>query len=92
MGISMDAKLIYGAGYDKLSELEGLDEMLDNGVLDYASPSYDSDRDEWVVGVALPLVVDGEAEMVDAIRTAKARFESLTGGLPGQIIVSPDIT
>ncbi|CAN7190884.1 hypothetical protein [Acidovorax sp. LjRoot117] len=92
MGISMDAMLLYGVGFDELSELEDLGELLDNGEMDYASPYYDSPRDEWVVGVALPSEIPGEAEMLEFIRQAKAEFESMTGGLPGRLIVSPNIT
>lgn len=92
MGISMDAMLLYGVGFDELSELEDLDELLDSGEMDYASPYYDSPRDAWVVGVALPSEIAGEAEMLVFIRAAKAEFESMTGGLPGRLIVSPNIT
>ena len=91
MGISMDAMLLYGVGFDELSELEDLDELLDNGKMDYASPYYDSPRAAWVVGVALPSEIAGEAEMLEFIRKAKAEFESMTGGLPGRLIVSPNI-
>ena len=53
MGISIDAKLIYGLPYSYLPEeiLEEVDEMLDDGTLEYASPYYDAPRDEWIVGV-----------------------------------------
>lgn len=53
MGIS--AKLIYGCNYSDLPEeiLEEVNEMLDMGDLDYASPYYDSPREEWIVGVEI---------------------------------------
>ena len=53
MGIDIEAKLIYGTPYSDLPEeiLEDVNEMLDNGELDYASPYYDAPRDEWIVGV-----------------------------------------
>lgn len=53
MGIDIGAKLIYGCYYSDLPEeiLEEVNEMLDNGDLDYASPYYDAPRDEWIVGV-----------------------------------------
>lgn len=92
MGISMSAKLLYGAEYEELSTLDNLDDMLDEGDLDYASPYYDSDKDSWIVGVQLPRQTAGEAEMVQAIRDAKAEFERLTDGMPGRIIASPHIT
>ncbi len=55
MGINISAKLIYGLPYSDLPEeiLEGVDEMLDNGELEYASPYYDAPRDEWIVGVEI---------------------------------------
>ena len=51
MGIDISAKLIYGLNYSDLPEeiLEDVDEMLDSGDLDYASPYYDAPRNEWIV-------------------------------------------
>lgn len=53
MGIDISAKLIYGVPYSDLPEeiLDEVNEMLDDGELDYASPYYDAPRDEWIVGV-----------------------------------------
>ena len=53
MGVNIEAKLIYGTPYSDLPEeiLEEVNEMLDNGELEYASPYYDAPRDEWIVGV-----------------------------------------
>ena len=53
MGIDISAKLIYGLPYSDLPEeiLEEVDEMLDDGTLEYAIPYYDAPRDEWIVGV-----------------------------------------
>lgn len=55
MGIDISAKLIYGCMYSELPEeiLEEVDEMLDNGDLEYASPYYDAPRDAWIVGVSI---------------------------------------
>ena len=52
MSIDISAKLLYGTPYSDLPEeiLEEVDEMLDNGELDYASPYYDAPRSEWIVG------------------------------------------
>lgn len=57
MGIDISAKLIYGCNYSDLPEeiLEEVDEMLDMGDLDYASPYYDAPRDEWIIGVECEL-------------------------------------
>lgn len=53
MGIDISAKLIYGLPYEDIPEdiLDEVNEMLDNGELDYASPTYDAPQDEWIVGV-----------------------------------------
>lgn len=53
MNIDIGAKLIYGVRYKDLPEeiLEEVDEMLDNGDLEYASPWYDSERKYWIIGV-----------------------------------------
>ena len=55
MRIDIGAKLIYGCYYSDLPEeiLEEVDEMLDDGTLEYASPYYDAPRDEWIVGVEI---------------------------------------
>ena len=55
MGVNIEAKLIYGTPYSDLPEeiLEDVNEMLDDGSLDYASPYYDAPRDEWIVGVEI---------------------------------------
>ena len=55
MGIDISAKLIYGLPYSDLPEeiLDEVDEMLDDGELEYASPYYDAPRDEWIVGVEI---------------------------------------
>ena len=46
MGIDISAKLIYGLPYEDIPEeiLDEVNEMLDDGELDYASPYYDSPR------------------------------------------------
>ena len=47
MGIDISATLIYGLPYSDLPEeiREEVNEMLDMGDLDYASPYYDAPRD-----------------------------------------------
>lgn len=55
MGMFISAKLIYGVPYEDIPEdiTDDVDEMLDNGELDYASPTYDAPRDEWIVGASV---------------------------------------
>lgn len=55
MGMYISAKLIYGCGYSELPEeiLDEVNELLDSGELDYASPYYDSSRSDWIIGVRI---------------------------------------
>ncbi len=52
MGIDISAKLMYGLRYSDVPEdiIEQVDEDLDNGELDYASPYYDAPRSKWIIG------------------------------------------
>lgn len=62
MGIDISSATIVGLPYDQFIEQyqknytddaqELIDQLLDDGELDYASPYYDSDRDNWVIGYA----------------------------------------
>ena len=65
MGIDIDAKLMYGCYYSDLPEdiLEEVDEMLDDGDLDYASPWYDAPRNEWIVGVEVNAWEEGHYDL-----------------------------
>lgn len=55
MGMSISAKLIYGLEFSDVPEdlLEEVEEALDIGELDYASPYYDAPRSMWIIGVSL---------------------------------------
>lgn len=56
MGMDISSKLMVGLSYKHLCEKvdkEMLDELLDDGDLDYASPHYDSPRQLWFVGLDL---------------------------------------
>lgn len=92
MSIDIDAMLIFGAPYRELQDLENLNELLDSGELDYASPYYDSPRDTWIVGIELASEAADESELTADIREAREVFEDLTDGAKGRIIVSPHIT
>lgn len=56
MGIDISARLMYGTYYEEAiehlteDEIDELNEDLDCGSVDYASPYYDADRDEWFIG------------------------------------------
>lgn len=56
MGMSIDSMLMVGLNYENLCDnvdQELVDDLLDSGELDYASPHYDSPRSQWFVGVEL---------------------------------------
>ena len=59
MSIDYDAKIIYGARYIDIvgalsqEEVDELDEQLNYGEIDYASPYYDAPRDRRIVGYEL---------------------------------------
>ena len=76
MGIDISAKLIYGCNYSDLPEeiLEEVDEMLDDGSLEYASPYYDAPREEWIVGVEAD---DSNAINIVFVEMSKEEFSSL---------------
>lgn len=92
MGIDISSKMIFGASYDDLGDsVEDLDEMLDEGVLEYASPYYDAPRDEWIVGVEMPREYESEVALSEALRKARLEFEELTDGAIGRIVVTPHV-
>lgn len=70
MGMDISAKLLYGMKYGTLVEslseeqIEKLEEDLDYGDIEYASPYYDADRDLWFVGYGLPQDFDFEGMRV----------------------------
>ena len=99
MGMQIDSKLIYGMRYidlvDKLSEdqIEELQEALDDGEVDYASPYYDSPRDRWIVGYeisdgfTLETLDSLKQELVDTEKDFVERF-----GIRGVVYCTPDVT
>lgn len=74
MGIEYSAMLIVGRPYAELKEklspekLKRLDEMLDLGEIEYASPYFDAPRKAWVVGVIVDNSGDyGYSELSEAV-------------------------
>lgn len=65
MGIDISAKMIYGVPYKDLPEeiLEEVDDLLDSGELDYASPWYDTPRHEWIIGVEMDVWGDKQSDL-----------------------------
>ena len=91
MGINISAKLMVGKKYGDMSELLDEDEMfwvddaLDNGVLDYASPYYDSPRSEWWVGYELE-----PEDIQEHLEKLKDEF-IFEFGITPEIVVTPDV-
>lgn len=97
MGISTNAFLIMGLKYTDipLSQRDFIDEMIDTGDLDGASPWYDSDRCDWIVGV---IVQDSDRNREIDVTTlnlkidnAREVFFTLTC-LEGKLFMSPNVT
>lgn len=87
MGMSISAKLMYGMFYDELIEelcedaVEELNELLEDGDIDHASPTYDAPRDEWFVGYELGEMFDYELvdSFVQELRVAEETFKERFG-------------
>lgn len=87
MGLDIRAKLLYGMNYRELcdsidSDLrEQLDEDLDYGDIEYSSPHYDSDRENWFVGCELVDDFDlkGVRVFLDSLEEAENYFKERWG-------------
>lgn len=102
MGMSISACLIVGLPYEDLynscamhggDELqEALDEMIDYGEIDTASPYYDSPRDVWIVGYAMSSVYETVGdEFVDEFKKKQVKFLELFGSRP-RLYAAEDVT
>lgn len=89
MGVEYKAKLLVGLPYDELGDFLGENEPEDFG-LGYASPYFDSSRDEWIIGVSVASTEDFWYTEVDVSEHRKAfdKFEKITG-LIGKLYLSP---
>ena len=94
MGIDVGAKLIYGVFYSDLPEeiLEEVNEMLDAGDLNYASPYYDAPRDEWIVGVGCELWGDDLQNAEREINIASMKLLNLLKNCDVGFYVTPHVT
>lgn len=80
MGISTEARLIYGAYYKELSEsVDNLSDLIDDDELAYASPYYDADRSQWFVGIDLASKFMDSHEMIREMELAREQFHALVG-------------
>ena len=84
MGIDIGARIIVGLPYDQITSIdrEALDELIDNGDIDQASPYFDAPRDDCVFGIK---VADSDYRVEEfslddkTITEAKAAFKSKYG-------------
>ena len=87
MGMVIKSKLLYGMNYRKLYDnisedaQEQLDEDLEYGDIEYASPHYDADKDAWFVGYELEGDFDLKEVRVflDSLEEAEENFKSRFG-------------
>lgn len=80
MGIDTRGKLMVGLQYQDiitkgLFDEETLDGLIENEALEYASPHYDSDNEDWFVGIEIS---GGEyGATIGQIATAREQFMAL---------------
>lgn len=87
MGMDISSKLLYGMKYRDLYDNVGedaqeqLDEDLDYGEIEYASPYYDADQDTWFVGYELVQDFDlnGVRIFLDSLEEAEKHFKNRFG-------------
>lgn len=86
MGIDTGAVIIVGLPYDQFNMAQDeLDELIDNGDIDSASPYFDADRDDCVYGIRVAKS-DYRAEEFtlndNLINSAKQSFKDTYGQEP----------
>lgn len=94
MGIDIEARMIHGLPYKDLPEeiLEEVDDLLDSGELDYASPWYDSPRHEWIVGVEVDIWGDTLNSAERELHVAAVSAPDILKGLELGFYVSADVS
>lgn len=94
MGMSIDAMLIYGVPYADIPEelIEKVDEMLDEGTLEYASPWYDSSRKDWIVGKSVACWGEDYIDISGCDMDEYIPAEFRNNGLECKFYVSPHVT
>lgn len=77
MGTRISSKLIYGIPYDEIPDefIEKIDQLLDQGELDYTSPWYDSPRSRWIVGIEVPCIGLCREELISNVNSATEYLE-----------------
>jgi len=94
MGIEFSAVLMVGLPYNDVAEVKGIDDMLHEGTIDYASPYYDAPLLEWCVGIRVAGSGDYSYSKIapldsDVLEAAKCKFREMTG-MEGKVYISVD--
>lgn len=99
MGMDISSRLMYGRYYKELVEhmtdeqVEKLDEDLDGGAIECASPWYDSSHKNWFIGADLveDFDLEGVRAFLDSLAEAEKWFEEAFG-MKGTVLSVPDVT
>lgn len=96
MSVDTSAVLIFGLHYDLIPKDAPYlsDDPYDYG-LQYASPYYDSSRDEWVYGIIISQVGEfsisvSAGVIAEGVKAAREKFKELTG-LDGKLYLSTHV-
>lgn len=96
MGMQIRARLIYGCYYSELPEeiLDEVNEILDSGELEYASPYYDSSRSDWIVGVRIGVNGKTCGDAGYQVQAAENEIPEILirDDIELRVYVSPDVT
>lgn len=92
MSVEYAAHLIVGLPYSEVVNVEGIDNMIDDGDIGYSSPYYDAPREDWIVGVRVMSSGDYTCKVVPPsfMRDSEAayhKFKEMTG-LEGRLHLS----
>lgn len=94
MGTNVLAKLVYGISYSDIPEelQDQVDELLEEGTLDYASPYYDSPKRKWIVGVEVHWWGEHYITAVHELEMAIKEVPSIFKDCDTGFYVSPHVT
>lgn len=95
MSIDIDAIMIYGVPYSEIPDdlTEEVDQLLDDGELDYASPYFDSPTGEWIVGKGISCYETTLHEVYcGIIESGDYLYDTILQKCETKIYVSPHVT
>ena len=94
MSVDITAALIYGLRYKDLPEeiIEEVNDLLQDGELDYVSPWHDAPRHEWIIGVEVDIWGDTLDSAERELHVAAGSVPDILEGLALGFFVSPDVS